>query len=160
MTRDQVLSVLVKIIAEQLGITEADVQLDKHFVRDLGADSLDLTELVMALEDEFGIEISNEQAERCHTVEDVLNHLMTYSDLHSHSALSNANFSNASAPQYVGARADVIVEEQNQATAKAVKSKREWVGLTLKDLPDEHYGNVDFGRGANWAEAKLKEKNT
>ena len=122
MTRDQVLSVLVKIIAEQLGITEADVQLDKHFVRDLGADSLDLTELVMALEDEFGIEISNEQAERCHTVEDVLNHLMTYSDLHSHSALSNANFSNASAPQYVGARADVIVEEQNQATAKAVNS--------------------------------------
>ena len=42
----------------------------------------------------------------------------------------------------------------------ARKQKREWVGLTLKDLPDEHYGNVDFGRGANWAEAMLRSKNT
>lgn len=122
MTRDQVLSVLVKVVAEQLGIPESDVQLNKHFVRDLGADSLDLTELVMAIEDEFGIEIADDQAERCNTVEDALNHLMTYSDLHSHSALSNANFSNASAPQYVGARADVIVEEPTQAPAKAVNS--------------------------------------
>lgn len=122
MTRDQVLSVLVKVVAEQLGIRESDVQLNKHFVRDLGADSLDLTELVMAIEDEFGIEIPDDQAERCFTVEDALNHLMTYSDLHSYSASSNANLSNASAPQYVGARADVIVEEQNQAPAKAVNS--------------------------------------
>ena len=50
-----------KIIAEQLGVPEADVINDKAFVADLGADSLDTVELVMALEDEFGIEIPDEQ---------------------------------------------------------------------------------------------------
>ena len=50
-----------KIIAEQLGVPEADVTNEKAFVADLGADSLDTVELVMALEDEFGIEIPDEQ---------------------------------------------------------------------------------------------------
>ncbi|KAF6686856.1 acyl carrier protein [Pseudomonas sp. EKM23D] len=53
-----------KIVAEQLGIAEADVKNGSSFVDDLGADSLDTVELVMALEDEFEIEIPDEEAEK------------------------------------------------------------------------------------------------
>lgn len=61
------------IIVDQLGVDEADVTLDASFVDDLGADSLDIVELVMALEEEFGLEIPDEEAEKIRTVGDAVN---------------------------------------------------------------------------------------
>lgn len=57
-----------KIVAEQLGVNEAEVSLTSSFVDDLGADSLDTVELVMALEEEFGCEIPDEDAEKITSV--------------------------------------------------------------------------------------------
>jgi acyl carrier protein len=57
-----------KIVADQLGVAEADVKNESSFVDDLGADSLDTVELVMALEEEFGTEIPDEEAEKITTV--------------------------------------------------------------------------------------------
>lgn len=61
-----------KIVAEQLGVNEAEVKNDSSFVNDLGADSLDTVELVMALEEEFECEIPDEQAEKINTVQEAI----------------------------------------------------------------------------------------
>ena len=61
---------LKKIVVDQLGVDEADVKPEASFVEDLNADSLDLVELIMSLEEEFGIEISDEDAEKIKTVGD------------------------------------------------------------------------------------------
>ncbi len=66
---------LKKIIVEQLGVDEADVKLEASFVDDLNADSLDLVELVMSLEEEFGTEISDEDAENIRTVQDAVDYV-------------------------------------------------------------------------------------
>lgn len=57
-----------KIIVERLGVNESQVTEDAHFTNDLGADSLDTVELVMALEEKFGMEIPDEEAEKLTTV--------------------------------------------------------------------------------------------
>ena len=64
-----------KIIIEQLGVDAEDVTPDASFVDDLGADSLDTVELVMAFEEEFGIEIPDSDAEKMATVQNVINYI-------------------------------------------------------------------------------------
>lgn len=63
------------IIVEQLGINEADVTPEASFVEDLGADSLDVVELIMALEEEFDLEIPDSEAEKISTVGDVVDYI-------------------------------------------------------------------------------------
>jgi acyl carrier protein len=64
-----------EIIVEQLGVSEDEVVSEASFIDDLGADSLDTVELVMALEEEFDIEIPDEDAEKIHTVQDAVNYI-------------------------------------------------------------------------------------
>ena len=64
-----------KIITEQLGVDEEDVTPEANFVEDLGADSLDTVELVMAFEEEFGIEIPDEDAEKILTVQQAVEYV-------------------------------------------------------------------------------------
>jgi acyl carrier protein len=68
-----------KIIAEQLGVNEAEIKNESSFVDDLGADSLDTVELVMALEEEFDTEIPDEDAEKINTVQQAIDYVKTHS---------------------------------------------------------------------------------
>lgn len=67
-----------KIVAEQLGVNEAEVKIDSSFVDDLGADSLDTVELVMALEEEFECEIPDEDAEKISTVQAAIDYIKAH----------------------------------------------------------------------------------
>ena len=66
---------IVEIIANQLGIDHGDVTPEASVVDDLGADSLDVVELVMALEEEFNLEIPDEEAEKIKSVNDIFSHM-------------------------------------------------------------------------------------
>jgi acyl carrier protein len=67
-----------KIVAEQLGVNESEVKSESSFVNDLGADSLDTVELVMALEEEFECEIPDEDAEKITTVQQAIDYVLAH----------------------------------------------------------------------------------
>ncbi|MFD2670147.1 acyl carrier protein [Marinicrinis sediminis] len=71
----EVLDRVKKIIVDRLGVDESEVTMEASFKDDLGADSLDVVELVMELEDEFDMEISDEDAEKISTVGEVVNYI-------------------------------------------------------------------------------------
>ncbi len=73
---DNIVERVKKIVAEQLGVNEADIKNESSFVDDLGADSLDTVELVMALEEEFECEIPDEQAEKITTVQQAVEFIL------------------------------------------------------------------------------------
>ena len=66
---------VIDIVVEQLGVDTADVTLEKSFIEDLNADSLDLTELIMTFEERFGFDIPEEDAEKLKTVGDVVDYI-------------------------------------------------------------------------------------
>jgi acyl carrier protein len=66
------------IIADQLGVGEEEIKPAASFIEDLGADSLDIVELVMAMEEEFEVEIPDEEAENIKTVQDAVNYINTH----------------------------------------------------------------------------------
>lgn len=74
MSQDQeILAKVKEMVASQLGKSEDEITMESSFIEDLGADSLDLVELIMSMEDEFGLEISDEDAEKIVTVKDAIN---------------------------------------------------------------------------------------
>lgn len=66
------------IVCEQLGVSESDVTPESSFIEDLGADSLDIVELVMALEEHYDLEIPDEEAEKIRTIQDVVNFIESH----------------------------------------------------------------------------------
>jgi acyl carrier protein len=77
MMQEEIVTKVRQIVVENLGVDEDKVTNAANFVDDLGADSLDTVELVMALEEEFGIEIPDEEAEKIHTVEAASKYIST-----------------------------------------------------------------------------------
>lgn len=78
MDENQAFEQIKKVVVEQLGVSEAEVKRESSYVDDLGADSLDTVELVMALEESFGVEIPDEEAEKIKTVGDTVNYVMAH----------------------------------------------------------------------------------
>ena len=75
MSSEEIYNKVKEIIVEQLGVAETAVALDASFIDDLGADSLDLVELIMGIEEEFNIEIPDGEAEKVVTVGDVVEYI-------------------------------------------------------------------------------------
>jgi acyl carrier protein len=75
LTKDEIRAKIKKIVVENLGVSEDQVTDDAQFSQDLGADSLDQVELVMSLEEEFGAEIRDEDADSLNTVGDAINYI-------------------------------------------------------------------------------------
>ena len=75
MSSEEIFEKVKEIIVEQLGVTETSVALESSFIDDLGADSLDIVELIMALEEEFDTEIPDSDAEKVVTVGDVVEYI-------------------------------------------------------------------------------------
>lgn len=75
MTNEQILDKIKEILTDQLGLEEDDITMDANFIDDLNADSLDIVELVMALEQEFDMQIPDEDAERISTVGDAVSYI-------------------------------------------------------------------------------------
>ena len=75
MNQEEIFEKVKKIIVEQLGVAETSVTMEASFIDDLGADSLDIVELIMALEEEFDIEIPDEDAEKIVSVSDVVDYI-------------------------------------------------------------------------------------
>lgn len=75
MSSEEIFEKVKKIIVEQLGVAESNITLESSFIDDLGADSLDTVELIMAIEEEFDIEIPDEDAEKVVTVQDVVDYV-------------------------------------------------------------------------------------
>ena len=75
MNTEEVFEKVKAIIVEQLGVAETSVEMDSSFIDDLGADSLDIVELIMALEEEFDLEIPDADAEKVVTVGDVVEYI-------------------------------------------------------------------------------------
>ncbi len=75
---DNIVERVRKIVAEQLGVNEADIKNESSFVDDLGADSLDTVELVMALEEEFECEIPDEEAEKITNVQQAIDYVLAH----------------------------------------------------------------------------------
>ncbi len=75
MSSEEIFEKVKKIIIDQLGVAESNITMESSFIDDLGADSLDIVELIMALEEEFDIEIPDEDAEKVVTVSDVVDYI-------------------------------------------------------------------------------------
>jgi len=78
MSQNDVQKRIIDIIARELGVNMDDIKMDATFVEDLGADSLDIVELVMKFEDEFNLEIPDEEAEKIQTVQDAISYVQAH----------------------------------------------------------------------------------
>ncbi|MCD6254297.1 MAG: acyl carrier protein [Thermotogae bacterium] len=75
MSKEEIFEKVRTLVAEKLGVDEDEVELESSLEEDLGADSLDLVDLTMAIEDEFGVRVEDEELEKIKTVEDIVKRL-------------------------------------------------------------------------------------